>query len=226
MLMDSPQTQVPAPKQNKFPGVLIALLILVIVILFSAGTYVLGLKRVTVSPIARLVIPTPTSMPTPTPVMYAAPTIEVSSPEASLTKYTDKDIPFTIMYPKNWTLKKTYGKGIEKLAPTDVVTGIEVGNGGSTFVINLINPKSATSIVSWWKTGSHTAMDATQPNFSFRGLDAIKVSSTPGGNPPARVQDETYFLYKGYVYFLSMQYNPYAIDTDLVNIYNSILLAQ
>ncbi len=219
-------TPMPEPKHSKSPSVVIALIVLILVVLLSSGTYVLGLRRVTVSPIARLVIPTPTNIPTPTPVMYAAPTIEVSSPEASMTKYIDTDVPFTIMYPKSWTLKKTYGKGIQKSAPTDVVTAIEVGNGGSTFVIDLIDPKSATSIVNWWKTGSHTAMDVTQPNFSFRGLDAIKVSSTPGGNPPARVQDETYFLYKGYVYFLSMQYNPYAIDTDLVNIYNSMLLAQ
>jgi len=142
--------------------------------------------------------------------------------------YTDTDTSFSLSYPKGWTLKKTYGKNIVKQAPTDVVSGIEIDSQGNsaTFVVNVIDGKGAGTITQWWQTGGHLAFNTTQPNYSFKGIDAIKVSSTPGGNPPTRVEDETYFLSKGQIYFLSMQYTPYNMDSSLVNIYNSFSVSQ
>lgn len=222
-------TVAPQPEKKKNKSVLFIFLVLCIVVLASVGSFILGqLTHSTVVPkgsgaVTKEVVQdiTPTAIPS----------VEVTTQnvqQSLITQYSDTDIPFSLSYPKNWVMKKTYGKSITKTAPTDVLSGIELDNPQHTvtFVVNVINGKNASSIVSWWQTSGHTTFNTTQPNFSFKGIDAIKVSSTPGGNPPSRVQDETYFLWKGNVYFLSMQYTPYAIDPDAVNIYNSFTPAQ
>lgn len=214
-------------RKSMVPNVLLLILAIVLIAAASGVSYVLGLKQgpkmamksemlpLTPTPTVAVVFPTPTVV---VPTITGAPTFH---------KYTDTDIPFSVTYPLNWTLKKTYGKGIQKLAPTDVVSGIEIDSRSDlTFVVNVIDKKQATSLMDWWKTGSHPVLNISQPNFSFRGIDAVKVSETPGGNPPARVGDEVYFLWKGNIYMLSMQYTPYSIDTDLVAIYNTLQLPQ
>lgn len=215
------------PEKKKSGKILPAIFAFFVLILVALGGFVLGANqsKVNTKPQSEQSMTEATRTPNPTSVEVT--TMPSSQPqkimESTLQNYTDSDIPFTLSYPKTWTLKKTYGKEISKAAPTNVLSGIEIKDPINTaiFVINVIDAKNATSIANWWQTGSHTTFNATQANFSFKGMDAIKVSSTPGGNPVARVQDETYFLWKGNVYFLSMQYTPYNFNPDLVNIYNS-----
>lgn len=219
--------EIPSSEQSILPRWVLILTGVIVVVAVSTVSFMLGTRQqMRISTIAE---GAPT--PTPTPAVYPTPTIvepSIVGEKPTHVRYTDADIPFTVTYPYGWILKKTYGKNIQKQAPTDVVTGIEIDsqNSLSTFVVNLIDPKLAPSITDWWKKGSHVALDMTQPNFSFRGIDAIKVSGTPGGNPPARVQDEVYFLNNGFVYFISMQYTPYSIDKDLIDIYNNFQLSQ
>lgn len=219
------------PKGKSYKTVFFVFLCFFVFLLGAVGGYLLGRHTNT------QVVMTHTSSNATEKEEISVPTVTVipSAPAASEKleentpqQYTDTDIPFSLSYPKNWILKKTYGKGISKLAPASVLSGIELDNPDktATFVVNVIDGKNANTIASWWQTGSHVAFTTTQPNFSFKGQDAIKVSSTPGGNPVARVQDETYFLWKGNVYFLSMQYTPYVLTPDLVTIYNSFAFPQ
>lgn len=209
--------------------VILILLTILILATTSTASYLLGVKRelpIRTTNTTVMQNPTPTGVPTqPSPTMT---NIQPLNANESFIAYTDTDVPFVVRYPKSWKITKTYGKGINKLAPTDVITGIQVDepNNLATFVVNVIDAKNASSILDWWKTGGHAAFSISQPNFSFHGVEAIKVSSTPGGNPPARVQDETYFLWKGKVYFISMQYTPFELNVDLVSIYNDFGLPQ
>jgi hypothetical protein len=216
-----------APSMGSRSKFLIAFASVSILLIASSGSYFLGQQHVTVRDVSMTdVVATPTATPTALP----STTTEVRPgdvPTDTNVVYTDTDVPFTFYYPKSWTLKKTYGKGISKLAPTDVLSGVQVdGNVTSTFGVNVIDSKGAKTIAEWWKTGSHSGSAVSEPNFWFRGVEAIKISYTPGGNPPSRVGDQIYFLWKGKVYFISMQYNPYDMDLDLVGIYNTFALPQ
>ncbi len=226
--MDPVQLQETAPK-GILKKLILIVLIFCIVVGVSYGGFVLGKRQVnqTAKQETSMVQPTVTVEPTSAMPTVATQTTTAKLAENSMINYTDADIAFNLMYPKTWILKKTYGKTVGNTSNT-VLSGIQLTDqtNSDTFVVNVIDAKSATNIMQWWPTGSHEAFTATTPNFSFKGKDAIKFSSTPGGNPPARVQDEVYFLSGGKVYFLSMQYPPYYINLDLINIYNSFLPAQ
>lgn len=226
--MDPIQTQIPTSKHILKKALLIVL-IFCIVVGVSYGGFVLGQQQKTTTAKNETSMAKPTVTVQPTNIMptVAAQITPAKLAENPMVNYTDSDIPFTLMYPKNWILKKTYGKAVGNTS-NNVLSGIQLTDptNTDTFVVNVIDAKNANSIVQWWQTGSHESFSATAPNFSFKGKDAIKLSSTPGGNPPARVQDETYFLSNGKVYFLSMQYTPFYINLDLVSIYNSFFVSQ
>lgn len=152
-----------------------------------------------------------------------------ATPSPSLHIYKDAEILYSVSYPSGWTLKRTYGKDISKIAPTDVLSGIQIDNPSSTntFVLNVIDKKDTSSLVGWWNKYSPSRSinePLTKANFSFKGQDAIKKSYTPGGNPPSRVGDEIYLLWNGYIYFFSWNYSPGTSDADLQAIANSVQL--
>lgn len=157
------------------------------------------------------------------PTLQPSPTVSVSK------TYKDSEIGYEITYPESYKFTKTYGKDIAKLAPTDVINGIQLDKPYyvATLVLNVINKKDATSLLDWWNKYSpnRTEEKLYQTNYTFKSISAIKKTSSATQDGRNKVIDHIYFLWKDKIWLVSLEY--YEEDntsTELTQVANSLQL--
>lgn len=157
------------------------------------------------------------------------PSILPSPTVAASKTYKDSEIGYQITYPESYKFTKTYGKDIAKLAPTDVVSGIQLDKPYflATIVLNVINKKDATSLLDWWNKYStdRSTEKLYQTNYTFKNISSIKKSQSATHNGRNKIIDHIYFLWKDKIWLVSLEY--YEEDntsTELMQVANSLIL--
>lgn len=129
------------------------------------------------------------------------------TPTTALQRYTDTYFGYSLSYPNSWLLRRTYGPDIQKQAPTDVKSGIDLTNNltsnsqtntQATIVMNVLARHNVSDIQSWISQYDlNYPKDATKQTISFNGLQAIKYSNFMESNHPT---EYLYFLSGNYAY--------------------------
>lgn len=149
-------------------------------------------------------ITTPTTL-----VDYTQPAIENLTPTitnsdsigANWNLHKNVDYPFQIKYPKDWTLRTTYGNSVKNTG-NNRIAGIDINTGtpgyGSVLVVNIINPQGK-SLEDWLRQNMSNSYVPTKT--SFQGFSAYQYSYSTQPNRLDTV--EIYFQYKDKIIFLA-----------------------
>jgi hypothetical protein len=184
----------------------------VLILVILGGTYFLGKNSTSKTPtttqeqvINTSSSPTPITSPTPT----TNPTTETTTPSPSLTPdetanwnlHKNVDYPFQIKYPKDWTLRTTYGNSVKNTG-NNRVAGIDINTGtpgyGSVLIVNIINPQGK-NLEDWLRQNMSNAYIPTKT--SFQGFSAYRYSYSTQSNRLDTV--EIYFQYSDKIIFLA-----------------------
>ncbi len=117
--------------------------------------------------------------------------------------YEDKDFGYSISYSKDWIFRHTYGQDIEKLAPTDILSGIDLHQGTQDYtqasiVINLLDAHGLADIKEWiTKYDLNYPKNSTKNTTTFKQLTAINYRYQ---NSPERQNEALYFISGTYAY--------------------------
>jgi|GEM_PF-889017 len=131
---------------------------------------------------------------------------EQTSPSVDATNwqtYTDQYFNYQIKYDDGWKLRKTYGPDVDKLAPTDIVSGVDLHFYEGDYFhanvgINLLESKGEKDINNWiTKYDLNYPKEAAVKQVSFNGVDANEYTYQTGNS---RVSKVLYFIKNDYAY--------------------------
>lgn len=119
--------------------------------------------------------------------------------------YTDKYFGYSLSYPKTWIFRRTYGPDMQKGAPTDILSGIDLtyntGAGNNimtqaTIVVNMLDSHGLTDVQTWISQYDlNYPKNATKTHTTFNNLPAIQYGNFMESDHPTE-----------YIYFISGKY--------------------
>ncbi|HET9946750.1 MAG TPA: hypothetical protein VFQ63_01690 [Patescibacteria group bacterium] len=206
-----------APRGTSKSFLKIFFVVLIIVVALGTGGYFLAKQNnktlsslFTVTPVATptpSVIPTSTPTPTPERSLLSPTQTKTPTPTPAQHIYKDTYLGYSISYPFSWIFRKTYGPDIQKQAPTDVKSGIDLTNNTTlngqtmtqaTIVVNVLDRHNASDIQTWISQYDlNYPKNATKQAVTFNGFSAIKYNNFLQGSYPT---EYLYFLSGSYAY--------------------------
>lgn len=178
----------------------------------------------------------PSSYPTPSvhpsPAATATPTpegLDIMNPTLmpDTKRYTDATYGYRVDYPTTgWIFRRTYGPDIQKLAPTDILSGFDLTynaliNGQpmtqATIVVNVLDSHDYTDIEKWIDAYDlNYPKNADKSNTTFQGYAALKYVDRDSAQ---KATEYLYFLAGKYAYRITYWEQPVIRNAtrDIVN---------
>jgi hypothetical protein len=157
----------------------------------------------------------------------STPMKEISPTTVPLDKtYKDTEYNYSISYPAGWLFRRTYGKDIQKQAPTDILSGIDLHNNAdstaniATVVVNLLDAHGMTDIQEWiTKYDLNYPKNGTKSTTTFQGKNSVKYVYS---NNNDRAYEALYFISGNYAY--RIYYDEIGTISDLTkSVVNSFI---